>query len=389
MGYTYYIKNFSNHSIRLYFDSAPNHTVLNKLKKDGWIWIPELLCWLADLSKHSEEFAKSIGAIDGTPANSNPAISPTDMDLEKIRKSMVAIFKNPIFESYSLHQITEYLDSLSSGTPMFVKVDQIGLADAAGCAVILTNPAHLKFEKLCIVQNRETANEYRSVFHIDSPFAQHIMRSIAFRRPYVLYKSEIFGIIGVSDTTFTRNIISHTRNLNLPNAYADVWVYRLKMPCKHHNVQSVTAYVASDRSSVEQPINVAYCPVCQRYYINADQYRSFTHAYGLPYIRLRTDAVPDYRSWQEESLLHHMGYNVNATDDLTPDQRHAILEHAIDTGAMSKIDVVSFLEFLIHNAEYNPRFVNAINKWRADVEHIRNYHLQEQRYVRGRLLFRK
>ena len=202
-------------------------------------------------------------------------------------------------------------------------------------------------------------------------------------------KSEIFGIIGVSDTTFTRTIISHNRNLNLPNAYADIWVYRLKMPCTHHNVQSVTAYVASDRSPVEQPLNVAYCPVCQRYYINADQYRSFTHAHGLPYIRLRIADTPDYRNWQEESPLHHMGYNVSAAEDLTSDQRHAILEHAIDTGVMSKIDVISFLEFLIHNAEHNPCLVNASTKWRTDAEHIRYYQLHEQRYVRGRLLLRK
>lgn len=385
----YYIKDFSAQEIKLYFSDVPSKSIRTQLKANGWIWNPTELYWYTDLSKADEEFAKSIGAIDGTPANSNPDISPVEMDLDAIRESMVALFKNSTFRNYSLQQISDYLDSLSGGTPMFVNVDQVNQENTAICAVVLTNPVQLKFEKLCVVQDSQLANEYRNVYHIDSPFAQNVMRSIALRRPYLLFKNNIFGIIGVSDTSFTRSIISHTRNLNLPNAYADVWVYRLKMPCKHHNVQSVTAYVASDRSTVEQPINVAYCPVCQRYYINADQYRSFTHAYGLPYIRLRTDAVPDYRSWQEESLLHHMGYNVNAAEDLTPDQRHAILEHAIDTGAMSKIDVVSFLEFLIHNAEYNPRFVNAINKWRADVEHIRNYHLQEQRYVRGRLLFRK
>ena len=311
------------------------------------------------------------------------------MDLDAIRESMVSLFKNSTFRTYSLQQITDYLDNLSGGTPMLVNVDQVNPANTAICAVVLTNPMQLKFEKLCVVQDSRLANEYRKVYHIDSPFAQNVMRSIAFRRPYLLFKNNVYGIIGVSDTEFTRNIIAHTRNLNLPNAYADVWVYRLKMPCKHHNVQSVTAYVASDRSPVERPINVAYCPICQRYYINADQYRAFTQSHGLPYIRLRTDASTDYRTWQEESLLHHMGYNVNALEGLSADKRHSILEHAIDTGAMSKIEVISFLEFLIHNAEFNPRFASACDKWRVDAAYIRNYRLHEQRYVRGRLLFHR
>lgn len=95
-------------------------------------------------------------------------------------------------------------------------------------------------------------------------------------------------------------------------------------------MESVTAYVASDRAYQEEPINVAYCPVCNRYYINAEQYRAFTKMHGLPYIRLRMDAPQDYSCWKEESLLHQMGYNVNTVDNLSETERRSILEHAID-----------------------------------------------------------
>ena len=269
---------------------------------------------------------------------------------------------------------------------MLVDVDTQGIA-LAGIALI--DPVHFKMETVMITGDSTRANEYKRLYSEDSPFAQSLLRCVSFRRPYLLYKSAIYGIVGISDNSYLRQLISHTRNLNSSDSYVDVWVYRLKRPCQHHGVQSVTAFVPSERSPVEQPINVAFCPVCQRYYINDDQYRSFTKQFGLPYIRLRSNSAPDFSTWQEESLLHYMGYNVNATDNLSATARHAILEHAIDTGAMTKIQVISFLEFLIHQSEYNPKFVNACEKWRADVEHIRNYRLHEQKYVRGRLLLRR
>ena len=109
----YYIKDFSAQEIKLYFSDVPSKSIRTQLKANGWIWNPTELYWYTDLSKADEEFAKSIGAIDGTPANSNPDISPVEMDLDAIRESMVALFKNSTFRNYSLQQISDYLDSLS------------------------------------------------------------------------------------------------------------------------------------------------------------------------------------------------------------------------------------------------------------------------------------
>ena len=383
MPYTTYVKNYSTQQIELYFDTVPHYSVRSQLKSCGWYWNAEKMCWFARLSRDAERQAISFGASDGTPPESNPEVVAVEMDLESIRSSMAILFKDQKFKTYSLHQINEYLDGLSGSKPEFVCVDQPG-ADCA--AFVLADPINLKFATVGITNDSEQVNEYKHIFSANSQFAQNLIRNVAYSRPYVLYRNSIYGIIGISDTEFIRRIITHTSRLNTPDSYVDVWVYRLKRPCQNHNIESVTAYIASDRSSVEQPINVAYCPVCQRYYINADQYRAFIQRNGLPYLRLKSLTAPDYSSWQEESLLHYMGYNVNAVDNLSSHERWHILEHAIDTKAMSKIEVISFLEFLIHQNENNHRFDNACEKWKTDVQYIRNYRMSDQKYVRGRLV---
>lgn len=385
MAYPYYIKDFEKKQLILYFDGVPPYAIRAQLKSNGWLWNSHEFYWYASLTQQHENLAKGIGATDVTAPDSNPAIAADEMDIQNIRNSMVTIFKNPVFATHSLRQIQDYLDSLSGGSPLQVNVDTHGIA-LAGIALI--DPVHFKMETVMIAGESARADENNRIYSEDSPFAQNLLRCVSFHRPYLLYKSAVYGIAGVSDNSYLRRLISHTRNLNSSESYVDVWVYRLKKPCQHRGVQSVTAFVPSECSPVEQQINVAFCPVCQKYYINADQYRSFTKQFGLPYIRLRSDSAPDFSTRQEESLLHYMGYNVNTTDNLSASARHAILEHAIDTGAMTKIQVISFLEFLIHQGECNPRFVNACEKWRADVQHIRNYRLQEQKYVRGRLLLR-
>lgn len=385
MSHATYIKNYSDQKIELYFDSVPNYSIRSQLKNYGWYWIAEKMCWSTCLSQSAERQAISIGATDGTLPESNPEIATDKMELNSIQAAMVAIFKNTVFKSYSLSQINDYLNSLTGANPKFVHVNQVG-ADCA--AFILADPVNLKFATVGITNNSTLANEYKQIFDANSSFAETLIRNVAYARPYVLYRNSVYGIIGVSDTEYIRQVITHTQQLNLSYSYADIWVYRFKRPCQKHNVQSVTAYIASDRSLIEQPINVAYCPVCQRYYINADQYRTFIHRNGLPYLRLKSFIQPDYASWQKESLLHYMGYNVNTVDNLSNHDRWHILEHAIDTKAMSKIEVISFLEFLIHQNGNNPRFAKAIQKWKIDVQYIRNYRIREQKYIRGRLLIR-
>lgn len=90
------------------------------------------------------------------------------------------------------------------------------------------------------------------------------------------------------------------------------------------------------------------------------------------------------RSCCVQSILHCMGYSVSAANDLSAESRREILMHAIDTRTLTKIQVISFLEFSIHQNEGRDHFYDACSKWRSDVEFIRSYRMREQPAVRGK-----
>jgi len=388
MPYIYYIKSYADKQIELYFENVPHYSVRSVLKSNGWYWLAEKVCWTTSLSKQSEQLAISLGAIDGTAPNSNPATSTDQMDLSFIRKSMCQKFKSRVFEQYSLRQIKDYLDNLPKSNPLFPIFISSEQSNANCVKVLLGNLENNNLEWIVLTDNAESIDEYQNVYSLDSPFAKALLRSVAFSRSYILYKDAVYEIYSVTDTAFLKCVIQHTQKLNDTSDYVDVWIYRLKSPCHPEHMESVTAFISSDRAYREQPINVTYCPICNRYFINIEQYRAFTKMHGLPYIRLKMDISPDYSAWQEESLLHLMGYNVSSVDNLSDGERRAILEHAIDTDPSLKPRIIGFLEFLIHQNENNMRFVNACSKWRSDVEHIRKHRISEQRYIRGRLLRR-
>ena len=158
------------------------------------------------------------------------------------------------------------------------------------------------------------------------------------------------------------------------------------MPCSTHPkaIESVTAYVPVSGDALLKEINIYHCPECKKYYINAEQYIGFAKKYGLPNVRLRlkaTEHISDFSNLREESILHFIGYNVSENDNLSEDERRKKLLHALNTHAMTKAEIISFLEYLIHRSEGNIRFYNACAKWKRDAEFIRNYALDKQKKI--------
>ena len=170
----------------------------------------------------------------------------------------------------------------------------------------------------------------------------------------------------------------------------EIWVYANKVPCAEHprDIESVTAYVTSMVSGIEHPININYCRCCNKYYINSNQYNAYANKYGIPLITLRfptcAEQGNDYSTWREESVLHFLGYNVNATENLSADERRNILVGAIETGIMKKAQIVSFLESLVYRNKKRKKMEMAISKWNTDIEYIRTYQINQQRKIKGK-----
>ena len=85
------------------------------------------------------------------------------------------------------------------------------------------------------------------------------------------------------------------------------------------------------------------------------------------------EEVLDTRNWRDKSPLAMWGYSVNKRDDYTDDQRHAILEDIVDSGAMTKDRVLSYLDWFISLRQGHEDI--ASNKWIEDRKHIAEYKL--------------
>ena len=100
---------------------------------------------------------------------------------------------------------------------------------------------------------------------------------------------------------------------------------------------------------------------------------------------LSADQYEDYingitpRELKEESKLHMAGYNL--TSGLTKEQRRKILVYSIESGWMTKNEIIGHLTFLIKLNEHKSHAVIAVEKWRGDRDFLVGYNSSGTRIV--------
>ena len=167
-----------------------------------------------------------------------------------------------------------------------------------------------------------------------------------------------------------------------------IWIYKGKTPCNIHKGDAVQlrAEVTSVRDGKEYPINVFYCPKCKKFYINVESFNAYAKRYGIPMVNLEysySGVNSGFGNFKEESLLHFLGYNVNASENLTQTQRRKILSEAIDAKIVTKQGIIRFLERLIARNKNRENFTDAVYKWRTDLVFVSNYKILDQKEVIG------
>jgi hypothetical protein len=73
---------------------------------------------------------------------------------------------------------------------------------------------------------------------------------------------------------------------------------------------------------------------------------------------------------QTQSILYKKGYTVSESKGLTAYQRHTILLNIINENILTKVQVVSFLLYLIDRNQNNQKFIRAISCWEADIDYL-------------------
>lgn len=162
---------------------------------------------------------------------------------------------------------------------------------------------------------------------------------------------------------------------------------------KNHNIETVQANISiiTPSGTVERLlVSAGYCQQCKIYFILETDYIQAKNK-GILLCRQITrdvyercgDELFDGTKLNVESLLHQIGYNVNAQDNLTSKQRQKLLKLAIDNNLYSTSGLLSFLDWLIaRNKKVSNRDMSqAISKWAEDRIFVANYKLDSQRKV--------
>lgn len=123
----------------------------------------------------------------------------------------------------------------------------------------------------------------------------------------------------------------------------------------------------------------AYCETCDKYFMLEREFQNL-RLKGILVCKvvekdywLSGGNQNGYMSLNKESLLHILGYNVNAQADLSKMQRWGLLEVIVDEGIMTVAEIQSHLQWLIKRSNNNRNFEDARFKWEMDYNHISGY----------------
>lgn len=129
-------------------------------------------------------------------------------------------------------------------------------------------------------------------------------------------------------------------------------------------------------------IPIWYCHTCRCYFV-LDQTFQNLKAKGV--IACRIVDYPTFQNYHPNyitpnpiSPLRLHGYCVNQQEDLSDNQRRAILELIIDRNILGKDKVLSYLSYFMNNPHAGQ---NALDKWYADYKYISGYKLDSAKRI--------
>lgn len=181
------------------------------------------------------------------------------------------------------------------------------------------------------------------------------------------------------------------KNVSMEIDYRNFVVHSNTYDCKKlgHDCEEITAVVPlySDGyvKTIEFPAR--FCRTCKAYYISEYTYMQIKKQ---GHLLCQVASMAEYEKYKKEktfgelsleSIIHIIGYNVDAKNNLSEKQRRTILIYAIEEGIEKKEKIINHLSYLIKLNEKNPGKSNAIEKWSADRDYLRGYKTGSQKLV--------
>lgn len=154
---------------------------------------------------------------------------------------------------------------------------------------------------------------------------------------------------------------------------------------KNRNQEIVDLLLYAPRTHRYEIIRATYNRLEGICYSDIWLYRAFAREYGRPDSKLeyiQSDGRflgGDWDELKQESVLRMWGYNVAEKNGLSASQRRERLMNVVDLEAMSVSSIIHLLMFLIdtHTAD---KYINARYKWQDDLNFIKGYKANPERF---------
>lgn len=166
----------------------------------------------------------------------------------------------------------------------------------------------------------------------------------------------------------------------------DFVVRRAVFKCmhEHHHIENVDAVISVDCDGKKTLVQIpaGYCNQCKTYFIMESTYQELKRM-GVILCRITDEknylksALDTEMQLAQESVLMQYGYNVSQTEGLSQKTRQKILALLIDNKALSKSEIISYLDFFISQRAGRSSMEIAISKWETDREFVENYRIGE------------
>lgn len=214
-------------------------------------------------------------------------------------------------------------------------------------------------------------------------YAIHTDPKCRFEHKGVQY--EVVSYKGSADLYKYLRIISRFCDPAAPRTI-HVFAHKSISSFQNDDYEAVTAMIPCADRAFPVATTVYYEKKTSRYFMNEEQYKGLRDRYGLPHLRLRAAGEvvsfgDGFAELKPNSELNLLGYNVNASEGLTTDERRKKLGDIIDSGVLRKVEVMNHIEWCIKSHKNILNHENAVSKWREDLLFVQKYKMDAQRIV--------
>ena len=241
---------------------------------------------------------------------------------------------------------------------------------------------------IAITNDTEVINKAGGVYWYEHRLAEAVMNAVLMNKKTIVYKGET---IKIHEAERGASVEINTADKLSRITPVPVYLYSMKHALTRYSVEMVTAQIFFPEANRYIPVAAYYSKRENKYFINVVTFNDYMKTYGLPYVKpytVKDDGTIDSLSSKlsETSQLKLYGYNVSAQDDYSDSYRQGLLAKLITYKLMTKAQIMSHLEFLIHFHEHNVRYDDAVDKWKTDLRFVRDYNMRSQREVVGRIV---